>query len=410
MKSEANAFPRILAVDDDAKTRESLKLILGDRYEVLTAAGAEEALETVSKKSVDLIFLDVRMPGSHDGLEVLKRLKASGESMPVVMLTATQTLRTAVEAMKLGAFDYLTKPFDPEEILAVAEKALENLCLRREVISRRAQIQPVLFENIIGRTKAMKEVCRLITKVAPTDATVLIHGESGTGKELVARAVHFTSRRAEKPLLALNCAGIPEALLETELFGYDRGAFTGAERQKPGKFELAHEGTLFLDEVSSLRLDMQGKILRALQEREIEHVGGTKTIRTDVRIVSATNVDLKEAVQEGKFREDLFYRLNVIPIYIPPLRERKEDIPLLAQYFLEQNNKKLRKKILGVSEKAMRYFMDYAWPGNIRELENVVERLSVLIEKDVIEPEHLPFDIFVNPAKRMSELMKESLS
>ncbi len=399
----------ILAVDDDLRTLDSLKLVLQDAYQVLTALNGEEALNTLLKQNVDLVFLDIHMPGGMNGLEVLKRIKDSGENIQVVMVTATNTAKTAVEAMKLGAFDYITKPFNPEEILAVAQKSLEHHRLQKEAIYFRSQVHPTLFENIVGSSKAIQEVCRLIGKVAPTDATVLIEGESGTGKELVARALHFASQRAERPFLALNCAGIPENLLETELFGYERGAFTNADRQKPGKFELASGGTLFLDEVSSLRLDMQGKILRALQQREIERVGGTKTIQVDVRIVSATNVDLKKSVQEGKFREDLFYRLNVIPIRIPPLRGRKEDIPLLVQHFLEHNNKKFNKRIRGVSEKAMDYLVDYAWPGNIRELENMIERLSVLLEKDFIDAEDLPFEIYVKQAHCFKAMMAESI-
>jgi two-component system response regulator AtoC len=409
MEDKIASPARILAVDDDARTLDSLELILQRAYEVITVTNGEQALDTLLKKNVDLVFLDIHMPGGIGGLEVLKRIKDSGENVQVVMVTATNTAKTAVEAMKLGAFDYITKPFDPEEILVVAQKALENQRLQKEVVYFRSQVQPILFETLIGNTKAMKEVCRLISKVAPTDATVLIQGESGTGKELVARAIHFASRRSAKPLLALNCAGIPENLLETELFGHERGAFTGAERQKPGKFELANEGTLFLDEVSSLRLDMQGKILRVLQEREIERVGGTKTIKVNVRIVSATNVDLKKAIQEGKFRDDLFYRLNVIPMNIPPLRERKEDIPLLAQYFLQGNNKKFNKQIKGISEKAMGYLMNYPWPGNIRELENMVERLSVLVDKDVIGAEDLPFDIYIQQAHHLEAMMAESI-
>ena len=398
-----------MAVDDDARTLESLRLTLHDAYHFLATASGEQALEILSKKSVDLMFLDIHLPDGMSGLEVLKRIKDSGDNVQVVMVTATNTAKTAVEAMKLGAWDYITKPFDPEEILVVAEKALENQRLKKEVVYFRSQVQPTLFENIIGRSKPIQEMCRLINKVAPTDATVLLQGESGTGKELAARAIHFASRRTAKPFLALNCAGIPENLLETELFGYERGAFTNADKQKPGKFELAHGGTLFLDEVSSLRLDMQGKILRVLQQREIERVGGVKTIPVDVRVVSATNVDLKKAVEEGKFREDLYYRLNVIPIVIPPLRDRPGDIPLLVQYFLDRNNKKFKKNIRGVSEKAMDYLIGYAWPGNIRELENMTERLSVLIEKDVVDTQDLPFDIYARQVRTLESALGESI-
>lgn len=399
----------VLAVDDDPKTIASIQLILGNRYLIFNSRCGDEALEFISKKKVDLVFLDIHMPGGMDGLEVLKRIKASGENISVVMVTATNTAKMAVEAMKLGAFDYITKPFDPEEILVVAEKALENSALVKEVLYLRSEVKPTLFHDLIGDSEAMRKIYELIAKIAPTDVTVLIHGESGTGKELVARAIHFTGARKDKPLLALNCAGIPDNLLEAELFGFEKGAFTGADKLKLGKFELAHEGTLFLDEISSLRLDMQGKILRALQEKEIERVGGTKTIKIDVRIVSATNVDLKNAVKEGKFREDLYYRLNVIPITLPPLRERKEDIPLLLRHFLKLDAKKFNKPIQGISEETVRYLSDYPWPGNIRELENMMERLVVLSDKDVLDTQDLPFDIFLKSKYRMEALMEQSL-
>lgn len=405
----SQSFQRILAVDDDPRTLESLRIIFENRYEFFTAPGGQEALETLSRKSVDLVFLDVNMPGGISGLEVLKRIKDSGENIQVVMVTAENSVKTAVEAMKLGAWDYIVKPFEPDEILTVVEKSIENNRLKKEVIYFRSQVQPTSFKNIVGKSKAVQDVCLMVAKVAPTDATVLIQGESGTGKELVARAIHFASRRSQAPFLAVNCAGIPENLLETELFGYERGAFTNADRQKLGKFELANEGTIFLDEISSLRLDMQGKILRVLQQKEIERVGGTKTIKIDVRVISATNIHLKKAVEEGKFREDLFYRLNVIPVSVPSLRERKEDVPLLVQHFLEINNQKFKNKIQGVSEKAMKYLTEYSWPGNIRELENMVERLSVLSEKNMIGTEDLPFDIYVKQRNYLESFLSESL-
>lgn len=404
-----NTLPTLLIVDDEAKVIDAIRLIMANNYRILTAASGEEALEVIAKDKVDLVFLDIKMPGGMDGIEVLRRIKDSGENISVVMATASNTVKTAVEAMKLGAFDYLTKPFDPEEMLVVAQKALENHGLVKEVIYLRSQVEPTLFENIVGRTKAMEEMYSVISRVAPTDVTILIEGETGTGKELVARAVHFASGRKDKPFLAINCAGIPDNLLETELFGYEKGAFTGAERQKLGKFELANEGTLFLDEVSSLRPDMQGKILRAIEQKEIERVGGTKTINVDVRILSASNADLNKAVKDGKFREDLYYRLNVIPVYLPPLREREEDIPLLLEHFLGIYSKKFNKNVRGISKEAVRYLTDYRWPGNIRELENMVERLVVLSDKDVIETQDLPFDIFLKSRHRMEDLMKQSL-
>jgi two-component system response regulator AtoC len=284
------------------------------------------------------------------------------------MLTATNTANAAVQAMKLGAFDYITKPFNPEEIAVLTKKALDNHRLVKEINYFRSQVQPISFDNIVGKSKKLQKVHELIAKVIKNDTTVIITGESGTGKELVARAIHYNSARKAKPLVVLNCAAIPENLVETELFGYEKGAFTGADASKPGKFELANEGTIFLDEISGLRLDIQAKLLRVLQEKEIERVGGIKTIKIDVRILCATNTDLKQAVRENKFREDLYYRLNVVPIYLAPLRERKEDIPLLVEHFLRTFNQKFRKSIKSISKEAMRYLVNYAWPGNIREL------------------------------------------
>ena len=396
-------------MDDDPKIVESLKLILENDYYVATALSGEEALSAMSCKKFDLVLLDVNMPGGITGLETLRRIKDSGENISVVMVTAVDAAKTAVEAMKLGAFDYITKPFDPEEIEVVAQKALEYNRLERDVVYFRSEARPLLCENIVGKSRVMKEICNLVAKVAPTDATVLIQGESGTGKELVARAIHSKSPRKDRPFVALNCAGIPENLLETELFGYEKGAFTGADRQKLGKFEWAHEGTLFLDEVSSLRLDMQGKILRALQEKEIERVGGTKTVRVDARIVSATNIDLAKAVREGKFREDLYYRLHVIPVQLPPLRQRSEDIPALLEYFLGMYGRKFGKAVLGISKKAVEYLTEYAWPGNIRELENMVERLVVLSEKEIVDTSDLPFEIFLKSRRSMESLMAQSI-
>jgi two-component system response regulator AtoC len=395
MSQKKNSSDRILVVDDEPGVLEAVRVILEEEYEVLTATTGEEALRIISKKDIDLIFLDITLPGGIDGLEVLKRIKDSGENINVVMLTATNTANVAVQAMKLGAFDYITKPFDSEEIAVLTKKAFDNHRLVKEINYFRSQVQPISFDNIVGKSKKLQKVHELIAKVIKNDATVIITGESGTGKELVARAIHYNSARKTKPLVVLNCAAIPENLVETELFGYEKGAFTGADASKPGKFELANEGTIFLDEISGLRLDMQAKLLRVLQEKEIERVGGIKTIKIDVRILCATNADLKQAVRENKFREDLYYRLNVVPIYLAPLRERKEDIPLLVEHFLRTFNQKFRKNIKGISKEAMRYLVNYAWPGNIRELENIMERLVVLMDKDTIETNDLPFDIFL---------------
>ncbi|MFH1339166.1 MAG: sigma-54 dependent transcriptional regulator [Candidatus Omnitrophota bacterium] len=399
---------RILVVDDEPGVSESVRVILEDDYEILSAASGEEALKLIAEKSIDLVFLDITLPGI-DGMETLKRIKDAGEDANVVMLTATNTANTAVQAMKLGAFDYVTKPFEPEEIAVIAKKALDNYRLVKEINYFRSQIQPTSFDNIVGKSRKLHKVLELISKVVKNDATVIIAGESGTGKELVVRAIHYNSLRKENPFVVLNCAAIPENLVETELFGYEKGAFTGADASKPGKFELADQGTMFLDEISALRLDMQAKLLRVLQEKEVERVGGTKTIKVDVRIICATNIDLKQAVGENKFREDLYYRLNVVPIYIAPLRERKEDIPLLIEHFLKIYNEKIRKSVKGISREAMRYLVNYDWPGNIRELENMMERLVVLTDKEIIEANDLPFDIFLEDRCKTSNFKQNGL-
>lgn len=401
---------RILIVDDEPGVLESVKIILEEDYEILMATSGEEALKIIAEKNIDLVFLDITLPGGIDGLEVLERIKDAGEDINVVMLTATNAVNTAVQAMKLGAFDYITKPFDPEEIAVIVKKALDNYRLVKEVNYFRSQIQPISFDNIVGKSRKLQKVHELISKVIKNDATVIITGESGTGKELVARAIHYNSPRKDKPFVVLNCATIPENLVETELFGYEKGAFTGADAPKPGKFELADEGTIFLDEISALRLDMQAKLLRVLQEKEIERVGGIKTSKIDIRIICATNTDLKQAVRENKFREDLYYRLNIVPIYIAPLRERKEDIPLLVEYFLKVYNEKFRKNIKGISQEAVRYLVNYSWPGNIRELENMIERLVVLTDKDVIEANDLPFEIFLEERCKIANFKEDGIA
>ncbi|MBI4431824.1 MAG: sigma-54-dependent Fis family transcriptional regulator [Candidatus Omnitrophica bacterium] len=385
----------ILLVDDDPRIIQSLTAILEGDYRLLAAASGEEALEAIHQNKIDLIFLDIHMPGGMDGFQVLERIEASGENITTVVLTANDEARTAVRAMKLGAFDYITKPFDPEEILVTAEKALNNHKLLKEIIYFRSQAQPVRFDRMVGKAKCLEPVYGIINKVRNTNVTVLIQGETGTGKELVARALHDESPRKGRPFIAINCASIPENLMESELFGHEKGAFTGAQAQKTGRFELADEGTVFLDEISDLKLDLQAKILRILQFQTAERVGGTKTIKLDVRIIAATNIDLRKAVAARKFREDLFYRLNVVPVMLPPLRERREDIPLLVQHFLNVFNTKFRKRITGISQDALKYLAAYDWPGNVRELENMMERIVVLSEKDIIETGDLPFDIFL---------------
>jgi len=392
--NKSKNLPVVLVVDDEPRALETFESILEGRFEILTARSGKEALDKVAKESIDLVFLDIKMPDM-DGMEVLRRIKERDGNMAVIMATATDSARRAVEAMQLGACDYITKPFDVDEVIAVAQKAIERERLVREVVYLRSQIEEVRFENIVGRGKKIREIYGIIEKVVKNDATVFISGESGTGKELIARAIHFNSLRKQKPFIPINCAGIPENLLESELFGHEKGAFTDAINQKLGMFELADEGTLFLDEISGLKLDVQANILRALEEKEIRRLGGMKIIKVDVRIISATNVDLKQAVQEGRFRQDLYYRLNVVPIYIPPLRERREDIPLLVDYFLKAYNQAFRKRIEGLTKEALEYLMDYDWPGNIRELKNIIERLVALKDEGIIMPKDLPFDIFV---------------
>ena len=381
----------ILIVDDEVSLRESLKMILEGKYKIETATGGKEALDKILKEDIDLTLLDIRLP-EVDGLEVLKRIKEIDETVPVIMITAVKTISSAVEAMKRGAYDYITKPFDIDELQALVEKAIEKRILLKEKLYLSEAIKPS-FEKIVGQTKIMQAIFKTIENVAKGSSTVFIYGESGTGKELAARAIHNRSPRSGKLFVAVNCAAIPENLLESELFGHEKGAFTGAFERHLGKFEVAHQGTIFLDEISSLPLPMQGKLLRVLQEKEIERIGGSKPISIDVRVISATNRDPKELVASGKLREDLYFSLNVIPIYIPPLRERKEDIPLLAEYFLNKYNREFERAIKGFEAEALAALKSYDWPGNIRELENLVERLVVLGQENFISLEKLPPEI-----------------
>ena len=387
-------IPVVLVVDDEPSVLEAFETILEGQFTVVTAGSGKEALDKIALEPVNLVFLDITMPDM-DGMQVLRRIREHDDNLPVIMATADNSARRAVEALQMGAFNYITKPFNVEEVMALAQRAMEQERLLREVVYLRSQKEAAKFENIIGSSRKIKDIYAIIEKVVNNNATILICGESGTGKELIARAIHFNSLRKHKPFIPINCASIPENLLESELFGYEKGAFTGAVNQKLGMFELAHEGTLFLDEISGLKSDVQGNLLRALEEREIRRLGGVKTVKIDVRIISATNIDLKRASREGKFREDLYYRLNVIPIYLPPLRERKEDIPLLVGHYLEKYNQVFRKKIEGLSKQALEHLMQYDWPGNIRELKNVIERLAALKDDGIITPKDLPFDIFV---------------
>ena len=378
---------KILVVDDELSVRDSLRMIFKKDYQVITAANAKEAWEKILSEDPDLIFLDILMP-QKDGMEMLKEIRESHSLIPVIMLTATKTMKTAVEAMKLGAQDYITKPFDVEELKIIADKAMESRDLKAENRRLQTEIEErYRFDNIIGKSKEMRDIYGTIRQIAERNSTVLIHGESGTGKELVARAIHYNSPRKNKPFVAVNCAAIPETLIESELFGHEKGAFTDAQNRRIGHFELAHQGTLFLDEVSELSLPTQAKILRALQEREFVRVGGGKTIQVDVRLISATNKNLEEMMSRGTFRSDLYYRINVVPLTIPPLRQRKEDIPLLVHHFLEKHAGAGQKKI---TAEAMDILAAYEWAGNVRELENIIERVVVLSCADVISPNDLP--------------------
>jgi DNA-binding NtrC family response regulator len=381
---------KILVVDDELSVRDSLRMIFKKEYAVVTAGSAKEAWEKIASEEPDLIFLDIIMP-QKDGMELLQEIRDSQPMTPVVLLTATKTVKTAVQAIKLGAYDYVTKPFDVEELKIIAHKALESRELKME--NRRLQTEVedrYRFDNIIGKSKEMCQIYSTIRQIAERNATVLIHGESGTGKELVARAIHFNSQRKSKAFVAVNCAAIPETLIESELFGHEKGAFTDAQNRRIGHFELAHQGTLFLDEISELSLRTQAKILRSLQEREFIRVGGTKMVSVDVRLISATNKNLEEMMSRGSFRSDLYYRINVVPMTIPPLRQRKEDIPLLVQHFLEKHTGPGQKKI---SPEAMDILAAYDWPGNVRELENIIERITVLSCVETIGPNELPLTL-----------------
>src|SRR5215475_5523249 len=344
-------------------------------------------------RRVDVVLLDVRMPGE-PGPAVLPRILAIGESIAVILMTGVPQVRTAVEAIKAGAYDYVIKPFETDEILHLVRQAAQHRLLEREVHYLRSEFDRAHgFDELVGRHGRMLRLYELIAQVAPTHATVLITAESGTSKELVARAIHRQSPRRDQPFVAVNLAAVPEGLFESELFGHEKGAFTGAHARKLGKFELAHGGTLFLDEVASLRVDLQAKLLRALQEREVERLGGTRTIPVDVRVIAATNEDLRQLVRARAFREDLFYRINVATLTIPPLRERKEDIPLLVEHFIRKYAREFKKDVRGISRGALPSLSAYDWPGNVRELENVVERSVALATRPVIRLDDLPLDL-----------------
>jgi two-component system response regulator AtoC len=385
--------PVVLVIDDEPGVRESVREILKREFEVLEAEDGAGGLEVIRSRRVDVTLLDVRLPGER-GPAVLPRILAIDDSIAVILMTALPELRTAVECIKAGAYEYIGKPFDVDEMLALVRQAAQQRVLEREVSYLRGELDRAHgFDALVGRHRAMLRLYELIAQVARTHATVLITAESGTGKELVARAVHRQSPRREQPFVAVNLAALPDTLIESELFGHEKGAFTGAQARKLGKFELAHGGTLFLDEVSSVRVDLQAKLLRALQEREVERLGGTRTIPVDVRVIAATNVDLKEAVRTRAFREDLYYRLNVVPLTVPPLRERKSDIPLLAEHFIRKYAREFNRDVRGISRGALPALMDYDWPGNVRELENIIARSVALATRPVIRLDDVPLDL-----------------
>lgn len=381
----------ILVVDDELKMRRVLQIALEEEgYSVGEAKNGEEAIKALGQTTFHLVIVDMKMPVM-DGMELLRRIRKLDDKLPVIIMTAYGTVATAVEAMKQGAYDYILKPFDVEEMKLIVSRAIDVERLIKEKEFQQEELKDRF--NIIGVSSHIREVSELIRKVADIKSTVLIYGESGTGKELVARGLHFGGKRAERPFIAVNCAALAETLLESELFGHVRGAFTGAYADRRGRFELADGGTLFLDEVGAMSQALQSSLLRVIETKEFERVGGTKTISVDVRIIAATNMDLKRAIKERTFREDLYYRLNVVPIELTPLRERPEDIPILAKHFLNLYTRELRKEIKEISASAMKLLSTYNWPGNVRELENVIERSVVLARGKILESEDLPLDL-----------------
>ncbi|MEE9558908.1 MAG: sigma-54 dependent transcriptional regulator [Candidatus Brocadiales bacterium] len=394
---------KILVVDDD----QGIQFFLGEAlskkgYQVDSATSAEDAISKAKQTPFMLVLLDVKLPGM-SGIDAIKKLHQISPLSPIIIMTAFGNRDLAIRATQEGAYDFLTKPIKLDELLIILKRALEKRRLKLEISHLEKSLRKKYeFENIIGSSGSMQEVFEMVQKVAVTDSSVIIYGESGTGKELIAHAIHTHSGRREKSFVKLNCVAIPEGLLESELFGHEKGSFTGAVSQKIGKFELATEGTIFLDEIGDMTLTTQAKILRVLQEREFERVGGTKTVQVDVRIIAATNKDLQKAVEEKQFREDLYFRLNVVPVYLPPLRERKEDIPSLVEHFLKEVSQRVKKQINDVSTDAMDALMEYPWPGNVRELENCIERACVVTNGELITKDCLPLYMSVAGEKRES--------
>lgn len=395
---------KILVVEDDEYVLGSIKSVLeDDGYKVSTASNGLEALNFYRKVQYDLVISDLKMP-QMDGFELLKQLKLEYPEVFLIMMTAYGSIRTAVQAMKIGAYDYLTKPVSAEELRLVLQRVFEkqNLIIENSALRKKLE-ERFSFNNIIGKSHRIQQVYDLIMQVADTDATVLITGETGTGKELIAHAIHYNSNRKDSPFVVINCSALPESLLETELFGHEEGAFTGAIKRRTGKFEFANKGTVFFDEMSNLPLSMQTKLLRLLQEKSFERIGGNQTIKVDVRVIAATNKDLNKLSEEGGFRKDLYYRLNVIPIQVPTLRERQEDIPLLLTHFIEKYNKAFKKDIKSISQDALSIMMSYNWPGNVRELENLVERAVIMVKGHIINE----VDILIPTQKQRMEGLEE---
>jgi nitrogen regulation protein NR(I) len=409
---------RVLVVDDEKNITFVIQAMLEKAgFEAVVFNDSAEALDALSSEDVDLVITDLYMPGP-SGMEILEHCQKNYPQLPIVIITAYGTVEAAVSALKRGAFDFITKPFDQNELLSVVKKAVATyhqrqkepiiffsggLATAQSTASESSETPMSSISSMIGNSPQMQDIFKVISKIAQSPSTVLVWGESGTGKELVAYEIHRHSKRANKPFIKINCAAIPGTLIESELFGFEKGAFTGAVASKPGRFELAHEGTLFLDEVAEMPLEMQVKLLRILQEQEFERVGGVNTIKVDVRIITATNKDLEAEVRAGRFREDLFYRLNVVPIHLPPLRERKDDIELLVRYFLIQFNQKLKKTITGLTPETLGALKAYSWPGNIRQLENVLERMILMSDGNVLMVEDLPDELMGSVVTRSEE-------
>ncbi|BEP28741.1 sigma-54-dependent transcriptional regulator [Helicovermis profundi] len=398
---------KLLVVDDEKNMIWALNNALSSKkYCVVNAMNGVEAIKSFKNENPSLVLLDIKLPDI-DGIEVLKELKKIDSNIPIIMMTAHGTIQTAITAMKIGATDYLSKPFDLEELKIIIEKALDIGEMKKQIYFLKNELKKTSNIAIIGKEKKFIEVIDMAKNVASSDATVLISGESGTGKEVVADYIHNLSERNERPLIKVNCASLSDSLLESELFGHEKGAFTGAFEKKLGRFERADGGSIFLDEIGEISQNVQVKLLRIIQQKEFERVGGIESLKLDVRIIAATNRDLKKLVEEGKFREDLFYRLNVIPIHMPPLRERKNDIPLLIEYFLKKYSVKMHKENIKFSKESIELMKNYRWRGNIRELENIIERMVILSKENIIKSESLPIEIFAKESIKSNYKLPE---